>query len=166
MADSAITLQDWLDVAVKGMEETAVCALGYENLKVSDATNKISENMAGSFISLIGPGVSIQLGITATNETCMLLAKALLGMESDEEDLPPLYVADAVGEIANIVIGIMKTLMEERVPQMQIGLPMFIEGSLTLSDKQKLASVEIEMNSISANITIITPNYGEKEGDV
>jgi len=165
MTKTEITIKSWLDAAIQGIEETATCALGYDGVKIIKTSNEFPLDMAGAFISLMGSQVSMQLGITATNETCNLLAKALFGMESDDEELPQADVADAVGEIANIMIGVVKGLMSEKESNMQIGLPIFFEGNITLTEKQEVAVAEVQLDSLNTHIVVIAPNSGEKKGD-
>lgn len=166
MAQTEITTQNWLDAAIQSIEETATCALGYDGVKILKTSNEFPVDMAGSFIGLMGSSISVQLGITGSNETCQLLAKALFGMESDDEELPKADVADAVGEIVNIMIGVMKGLMSEKESNLQIGLPIFFEGNFTLTEKQEIAVAEIQLDSLNTHIVVITPNTGEKKGDV
>ncbi len=166
MTQTEITTQNWLDAAIQSIEETATCALGCDGVKIIKTSNEFPSDLAGSFIGLMGSRVSIQLGITATNETCQLLAKALFGMDSDDEELPPADVADAVGEIANIMIGVVKGIMSEKESNMQIGLPIFFEGNITLTDKQEVAVAEIQLDSLNTHIVVITPSVGETKGDV
>ena len=58
--------------------------------------------------------------------------RALFALGPDEEDLPPDEVGDAIGEILNIVAGLVKSQMEPRGIKCTIGLPQYMESSKRL----------------------------------
>jgi CheY-specific phosphatase CheX len=83
----------------------------------------------GSCISLIRPNGGWNLGLLGTNESCKSLARALLGMEP-EEDLGKEELADALGEIVNMVAGVVKRKLPAGESQeLHLGLPLFIAGT-------------------------------------
>lgn len=85
----------------------------------------------GSCISLARPQGSWNLAVVATEDTCKKMARALLCMEPDEE-VGNEELADAMGEIINIVAGVFKTRLAEREKQVipiSLGLPLFLVGA-------------------------------------
>jgi hypothetical protein len=59
----------------------------------------------GAYLALVAQGEPIQLGLLADPGGCQLLARTLLGMDPDDEELPTSDVSDAMCEIINIVAG-------------------------------------------------------------
>jgi len=82
----------------------------------------------GSSIALTTPeGGGWNLAVMADRHSCEVLTRILFAMEGDEtpemEDM-----ADGIGEIANVAAGVFKASRQEAGQQVQIGLPLFMEG--------------------------------------
>ena len=83
----------------------------------------------GSCISLSRPGVSWNLALFGSTESCKQMARALLTMGPAEE-LGFDEVADALGEILNMVAGVTKRkLPVEESKSLLLGLPLFLSGT-------------------------------------
>ena len=98
----AIAPKDWLRSAVDATAEVATGTLGYPANDQVEYSEEIPSGHRGAFIGLISQHNSVQLGVMSANGGCEKLARDLLGFEADEE-LAQEDVADAVGEIINIV---------------------------------------------------------------
>jgi len=83
----------------------------------------------GSYIAVVGEEKLI-VGIGCDHEPAQELCKRLLGMEAEDEDLSTEDLLDAIGEIANMIAGVLKARMVEHDPSILIGLPTCIEGRL------------------------------------
>lgn len=80
----------------------------------------------GSCISLSRPGRSWSFALFGSNESCKVLARALLAMEPSEE-IGNAELADALGEILNMMAGVAKRkLPAEEAKCLQLGLPLFL----------------------------------------
>jgi len=83
----------------------------------------------GSCISLVGPGKSWNLALFGSAASCRIMGRALLGMDADEE-IGNEELADALGEILNMMAGVAKRKMPGADSQsLQLGLPMFLAGT-------------------------------------
>jgi hypothetical protein len=83
----------------------------------------------GSCISLSRPGKSWNLALFGTGESCRILGRALLAMDPTEE-LGPAELADALGEILNMMAGVAKRKMpSDEAKSLQLGLPLFLSGT-------------------------------------
>ncbi len=83
----------------------------------------------GSTISLMRPGKSWNLALFGRLTSCQTLARALLAMEPSEA-IGNEELADALGEILNMMAGVAKRKMApEEAKQVQLGLPLFITGT-------------------------------------
>jgi len=82
----------------------------------------------GSSIALTAENGGWQLAVMGSRVSCETLTRSLFAMEQDEnpemEDM-----ADALSEIANVAAGVMKSSRAEAGQKVQLGLPLFMEGS-------------------------------------
>lgn len=85
----------------------------------------------GSSIALTSETGGWQLAVMANRDSCQILTRALFAMEPDEE-APLEDVADSVGEIVNVAAGVLKSSRAAAGQQVQLGLPMFMEGKSCL----------------------------------
>ncbi len=81
----------------------------------------------GSAIALTAKNGGWQLAVMANKESCAKFTRAMFAMEPDE-DPEMADMADAVGEIANVAAGVLKSSRAEAGQAVQLGLPLFMEG--------------------------------------
>ncbi len=81
----------------------------------------------GSAIALTAANGGWQLAVMANKKSCAQLTRAMFQMESDE-DPEMADMADAVGEIANVAAGVLKSSRAKAGQAVQLGLPLFMEG--------------------------------------
>ena len=99
-----LNISDWMDALISATNELATESLGYDEGSVINTRSELLSDYEGSCIALIGDKESIQMGVGATQENCRKLARALFDMEVGEEDeLSGPDIADAMGEIANVI---------------------------------------------------------------
>jgi CheY-specific phosphatase CheX len=106
-------------------------------------------------IALVSDSASVQLGIASTKEGCQALARALLAMDPDEEDLPEEDVADAIGEVANIVAGQVKSAMSDTDASLRIGLPLFVQGKVDYSDEVESAVADLNIGPVPVTFIVL-----------
>ncbi len=81
----------------------------------------------GSAIALTAENGGWQLAVMANKPSCEDLTRALFAMEPEEA--PEMAdMADAIGEIANVAAGVLKSSRAEAGQAVQLGLPLFMEG--------------------------------------
>ncbi len=81
----------------------------------------------GSSVALTAVAGSWQLAVMCNREGGLELTRSLFCMEADETpDLDDM--ADALGEIANVAAGVMKSSRTAAGEKIQLGLPLFMEG--------------------------------------
>lgn len=141
---------DWLDSVTHAAEELAQVALGFMGVELLGPPDELPKGMYGSYIQLVGES-SVHIGLCAEEDECVHLSKALLGME-DGEDITREEIADAMGEIVNIIAGSVKTRMVDRVGELTIGLPVHFFGHIQCSDHQELSVEVIRLGEIDAVI--------------
>ncbi len=127
---SAPNADEWLDAFVSATDEIASTTLNLGNCAVSPNGGSLPTDMSGSYVSLMSTAASLQVGLASSPQGCQTMAKALLGMTPEEEDLTDADLADALGEVVNIIAGGIKTRLTEKDSSIQLGLPFFAHGSI------------------------------------
>jgi Chemotaxis phosphatase CheX len=109
----------------------------------------------GAYLGVSTPEEPIQVGLLVAPEDCQILAKALLGMEAEDEDLPSGDVSDAMCEIINMIAGGLKRRVSEAL-SMTLGLPMFVAGHPLPNQHQEVSSRSLKIGEVSANLILLT----------
>lgn len=97
------------------------------------------------------------MGIGCTKECAKTIARNMLAMEDDEE-ISEAEIRDAMGEIANMVMGSIKAnLLKLDVGNLNVSIPSVISGlqlSSTLGDKANEVSMLIFIDESIAELTL------------
>ena len=144
----------WLNAALESVKEVATGALCNDEFEVTGRRWR-STGHFGAYIPLVTEEESLHVGVVASRSGCALLTRALLGMEPDEEDPTHADVADAVGEIANMVAGGMQRRMSELFPLSQLGLPIFIHGDIEPTPKMETLVARVQIGEISLEVVVL-----------
>lgn len=112
----------------------------------------------GSAIALTAENGGWQLAVMANKPSCMELTRALFAMEPEEE--PEMAdLADAIGEIANVAAGVLKSSRAAAGQAVQLGLPLFMEGGSCIEffarGVQGMAQTVRGENGLAAHVIII-----------
>lgn len=107
--------------------------LGFSEFSRSDENAELND-IKGKNIKLarVGDHSRVMLGVVADDLSGPALARALLGMQPDEE-IDEADIDDALGEIANMIAGGVKTQVDQTL---QIGVPA-IEGNIESLNEAK-----------------------------
>jgi CheY-specific phosphatase CheX len=155
------TVNDWMNAVLAASEELAVSMLGFESADVIQMTEQLPKEGTAAHIALVGENVAAQVGIVTSAEHCQELARALMGMEEDEEDLQEDEVADAVSEMANIMAGQVKTRMAEANNIVNLGLPIFVRGELSFKEEgTELLAAEAKLGDIPVTFLVLLHDEG------
>ncbi len=140
-----LTIQQWLDVAVDGVKQTAMDVLACDNIQITDPATVPAGHHHGAYVPLIAGEVGVDVGIVLSEDGCRAVTRSLLGMEASEPDPNDEDIVDAVGEIANIFAGLMQRELADQVPSLQLGLPMFVQGRVfTQAGETRTAAVRLD----------------------
>ncbi len=118
-------LATWADATYQAAVELAETTLDLEVVAADDG----DAPEAVAFVSLSSGKVALQIGIGSSKAGLVGLSKAMLMMEPDEE-LDDEELVDAIGEMANVIAGGVKTRLASSQTGLSIGLPLFVEGSV------------------------------------
>ena len=154
MSGEALAPARWLDAALDATEELAKTVLGCSDFCVGERDTPKTENLTCAYIPLISRSQAFQLGFAATRDSCEALTKNLLGMEEDE-DAGELDVADAVGEIVNIVAGGVQIRLADSALVIELGLPILTNGGIYALPTQETVGAEVKMDAVDAVIVLV-----------
>ena len=147
------SLDDWLQAMTEALGDLAESGLGFEAPQMGDNGGELKGANQGAYVALIGED-NMQMGILSDAEGCKAMARALLAMEPDEE-IGDADVADAMGEVMNIVGGGVKTRMAQYDPSLKLGLPLFIDGRILASGQFEEAGVGVSLGPINAQLIVL-----------
>lgn len=154
-----IPLTDWMDALVSAVNELATTSLGFE--EGSLVAEQPLRSSLGSCVALVGDECSLQIGMGGSQENCMKLARALFGLESEDEDPSEQDLADALGEMANVVAGGVKTRMHDHAASMRLGLPLVMHGYVDAPGGAEVATATIRWDSVEAQLLLMRPGNGK-----
>lgn len=107
------TLESWLNACQDAFHDLATTTLGFDDCEGLEMRAGASRGDLSAYIRLFSDQGAYQLGLSLYSDTAHDLACVMLGLDPDEEILPPNDVADAMGEMANILAGGVKARMVE-----------------------------------------------------
>ena len=155
----AVATEAWLQAAC----ETAVELAGATLLLPAHVDDPLPPRLsallpltalAGAYIPLSAGLESITVAWVAGEVGCRALAGALLGIGADEE-LPSSDVADAVGEVVNMLAGGVKSRMLPQVTPIGLGLPMFLHGWIEPGERLEIAARRIQVDRFETVVLVL-----------
>jgi two-component system chemotaxis response regulator CheY len=153
---TSIPLKDWLDAVVLATKQVSSNPLGFASeAEVVAYTTDIPSDQMGSYLPFEGGDDLLWLCMFSDARGAQSLSRALFALGPDEEDLPPDEVGDAIGEILNIVAGLVKSQMEPRGVRCKIGLPQYMESSKEVMARAHRSSSEIRLGPVSGHLSIV-----------
>lgn len=150
------TLQEWLAAMIDASTELATVTLGFDGVTTVGTADDVADHSAGAYIGLVGETTTVQLAMCSTIDGCKQLARALLGM-TEEDELADSDMADAMGEVMNIVAGTVKTRMDGRLPALKLGLPLFVTGRVYSVNQPETAVLNVDVGPIRAQLVAFRP---------
>lgn len=152
-SDGEVSLDDWFRAATDTMAEVAEGPLDCEMSLLDRKEGHSTPSLCAS-IPLVSSTDSIQIGLVASSEVCDALTRILMCMDEDEELEGDSDVADAMGEIVNIVAGAMKSHLEGRVEGLELGLPLVARDVIDNVPPTRRTSAAIRLGSHEATLFV------------
>lgn len=150
----AIPLDVWLGAVEEGIRDVARDGMGHAMVETISRTSEIPQEMPGAFIPLMSADESIQLGLVSTPEGGKKMARAFLQM-GDEGELSNADLADALGEATNILAGFVKRNMQPHLSQVQLGLPLYVNGHLEMTERVRARVTHLLMGDIPLAVVVL-----------
>jgi Chemotaxis phosphatase CheX len=151
---TALSMSRWLAVLTDATTELAQVTF---NTAPSPAEPivLVPPDREGSLLPLYVGEETLQVGVLATPEACRDLTKALLGLEPPEEpgesDIP-----DAVGEIVNIIAGILQRKVNvEEGQAVALGFPVHFLGTLVSTSNVETVAARVNLGPALAELVVV-----------
>ncbi len=148
------TIDEWMSAVVSSAEELATVALGFDGASLVGRRGDMPTDLTSAVVALVSDTASVQLGFAATENGCKSLARALLCMDPGEE-LPAEDVADAVGEVVNIIAGQVKRVIGTQDATVKIGLPLVVHGKFETSDSVEAAFADLNVGPVPVTVMVL-----------
>ena len=137
--------------------EIATRALSLSGATVQDPVDVArAMSMIGAHIPLVGPGRAFELSLVSSAEGCQALSRAILGIAPGPA-LPDVEVADAVGEIVNMLGGSIKRRLSGQGAELVLGLPIFVHGYVQHSGRLSVTALPTRFGTIDTIVLIAGP---------
>ncbi|HET9772488.1 MAG TPA: chemotaxis protein CheX [Acidimicrobiia bacterium] len=149
-AGAGVAVSDWVAAMADASTELAL-SLGIDGVELLGWHDVPPTGMAGAYIPLLAEDQTVQLAMLASPAGCGDLSRLLLGMEPGE-DVSDADVADAVGELVNIVAGGVKQRMQDVAGGLRLGLPVFINGYVQPTRQLEVSLASARIGSVEAHL--------------
>jgi hypothetical protein len=149
------TAEEWAAAAAALTGELSEGMLGLGEHSVIGPVERPERELCGAYLPLHTTQGALYLGILSDATGIRALANALLG-EEPEAEIADAELIDAVGEVANIVGGQMKTRVDGGGPA-QLGLPIFAWKPVEAPSGAVQRAVRIMMGSVAATVVVVGP---------
>ncbi|MFH2000118.1 MAG: chemotaxis protein CheX [Planctomycetota bacterium] len=151
-------LDFWLDSAAESVREFAVTCLGMDRseIRILKKESVPPKDKIGAYLALVSIDDSVQIGVVSSKEGCRSITGAMLAMSEEEiEELTRPDIIDTMGEVVNIIAGMVKSKMVNVNPDLNLGLPVFLDGQVEPLPQQELGTIEIRIKDIDVRVIII-----------
>lgn len=155
MSETKIALDEWLHTMADAAREIASTSLGFERCEITGQRDNPPEGQSGAYIPVISQEHTLQLALISNKAGCQQIAQALLGMDPAEDALPAEDIADAVGEVINMVAGGVKRRLITKDPQLQLGLPIFVHGYVEATEVLERAVSDVCLGPVPAHFLVL-----------
>jgi hypothetical protein len=147
---SVTGVSDWVAAMADASTELAL-SLGMDGVEVLGWHDVPPTGMAGAYIPLLGEDQTLQLALLATPDGCAELSRLLLGLDPSD-NVSDADVADAVGELVNIVAGGVKQRMQDSAGLLRLGLPVFINGYVQRTQLLEIALASARFGPVDTHL--------------
>lgn len=146
-------MADWSESVHQSVGEVAISSLGAD-LRASGAEGP-SASLWGAYIPLLTSRDAVRVGVLASPQACESLARLFLAADAQTPKLEDADVADALCEFLNIVAGVLKRNMAERLPALQIGLPLFVAGAVVNHRHAEAWTRQVRLGDVPATLAVV-----------
>jgi hypothetical protein len=154
---SKITLGHWRPAITAAATEIATYALSWPGAVVRDPVGlEATTSMIGAHIPLVGAGRAFDVAVVSSADGCQALARAILCMTPGAA-ITDAEVADAIGEIVNMLAGSMKRRLSGLAADLTLGLPIFIHGYLQPSERLSVLALPTRFGTVDAIVLVAGP---------
>ena len=149
-----IPIDEWLQVFRASTLELASSMLRFDAPAAAAKSAKPEEpGEPGAYIAILSPHNAVHLGLSARPANCRALARALLGLRTDQA-VSEHDVVDGLSEVMNILAGKVKATMAGRDGQLHLGLPMFVANPIRSGAESESTSAEVRVGPVECTLRV------------
>jgi Chemotaxis phosphatase CheX len=148
-----VTTEVWMDRILEAVDEVAGTTFDSVANDV-ERSNRLPVNREGSLLPVQKGSESLHLGVLSDKQGCIALTRGLLQMDADEE-IGDEDIADAVGEIVNIVAGVMQRALDGDGEGVTLGYPVYVRGEIIAPHKSETLCATLNFGPARADIIIV-----------
>ena len=146
-------METWLDRVIEAAQEVASTTFNAATFDVVPL-EAMPRARQGSLLPVQKGPESLYLGVLSDEAGCATLTRALLQMEEGEEPGEE-DVTDAVGEIINILAGVVQRALDGDGSAVTLGLPVYIRGEIIAPAKSEARFANINLGPARADLIIV-----------
>ncbi|HEY0191317.1 MAG TPA: chemotaxis protein CheX [Kofleriaceae bacterium] len=147
-----LTLAQWRTALEGAATEIATNAFSFPGAKIFDPIgHEAAAKLVGAHIPVLGGGGAFDLALVASPENCLALSRAIL-YAGPEQVLRDAEVADAIGEVVNMLAGSVKRRMNG--VDLELGLPIFLHGYIQPTDRLLVTAFPTRFGTIETMVLI------------
>jgi chemotaxis phosphatase CheX-like protein len=151
---SKLTLAQWRTAVEGAAGEIATYAFSFPGATVLDpVSHEAAVSMIGAHIPVIGSGQAFDLALVSTPEGLQALSRAILGA-GPAHVLRDADVADAIGEVVNMLAGSVKRRLSGVGAELELGLPIFLHGYIQPTDRLSVVALPARFGPIETMVLI------------
>jgi hypothetical protein len=155
-----LTLAQWRTAVEGAANEIATYALSFSGAVVQDPVDlERASSMIGAHIPLVGGGQAFDFALVSSADGCLALSRAIL-CAGPAAALRDAEVADAVGEIVNMLAGAVKRRLSGHRADLELGLPIFLHGYIQPTDRLSVIALPIRFSTIETMVLIAGQRAG------
>ena len=154
------SIEGWLASLKTATQEVASTALRFDKAVAGEPLGKVVR--PGAYIAILGDDVALHLGISASPAGLGVLARSLLGLRGATE-LTEREMVDAVSELMNIVAGKVKSKFFGDDPSLRLGLPLFVQGQIQVTDHMEKAVSEVKIGPVTCELMVFRNQRGMRK---
>lgn len=118
--------EEFLEVVAQATEEVMKETFDCPEYAILDESQRKQFHEFGAYIPIMHEDETRYIAFLTSEEICNLLTRELF--QSEESDvLTKEEIADAVGEIINMIAGVVQRKLEDRLPNVRLGFPIYVE---------------------------------------
>jgi hypothetical protein len=153
------SMESWLERILDAADEVAQTTF---NSPANDVQplDKVPPQRQGSLLPIQRGTESLYVGIMSDQDGCVALTRALLAME-DGQAPAEADITDAVGELVNILAGVVQRSLDGEGSRVVLGLPMYVRGEIVAPARAEARYANVNLGPARADLMVVR---GELEG--
>ena len=148
-----VTTETWMERVLEAVGEVAEMTFDSVANDIQ-RSEKIPLNREGSLLPVQKGSESLHLGVLSDKAGCIALTRGLLQMSEDDE-VADEDIADAVGEIVNILAGVVQRALDGDGEGVTLGFPVYIRGEIIAPHKSESLCANLNLGPARADIIIV-----------